>query len=1218
MSRVICTALALLGLTLFAGGPIDRAADGTPSRHDISKPLVYNLDPGELNATFSHAQVKSWVQAEFNDWQNIPGTSLTITEGEEFGEDITSLDQLNNALNAGQNPVGFDETGSIYEDFGLEGSGVLAFAATVPAEPQNGTYFGMFAVIGGQATTNASEDALRSTILHEIGHALGLGHSVVGGALFEAVNEYHEFGTVPAAAVETMYFRETFSSTHELKQDDISGYLELYGTTAQGNAQSGAISGTIYMADGGEPADGVNVIVHDRSGGRDTVFVNSASTISWGNNVGRYQILGLPPGEYSVEVYDIGRSAGGRYSQPIRTNFDHFLDPDNTFLGDFPGVAEFYNTGESHRPELDDPDAFTTVTVTAGATQDGIDILFNRDANVKGTVMTKTYHVPEVQTSGDASTYVGIVNPGSSQVQVEITGFGADGAEIVPDQYLVKIPALGKLDLDVATWFGAEAGNVAWIQVGGPSKLYVYGELQTPETRGAWWSNDGLSQQVIMPHVAKDTGSFETTISSVNGKDEVRATNLVSQPGDVSLVLNGHENPFGQASTDLLSLFGDLNGVEWARLQSDEAVTASMEYFVGPPETRSQMAALGLTNESGTLLRFLHIANNLTLYWTGLVYINTSEVSVTATETYYNSAGAVVNTVNQELTPGQKIVRVLRAGFDPEVFGINPESTWMEVSIPEESGGQLVGYELFSTPDPTLHDIFTGLQGNYAKGRIIDYPHFQTGSEGYTAIVATNVGGTSAHLTVELFSNDGTLIASKQTDEIGPKSKLAIVVNAGYFGLSSVAEGAWIRATASGSNWAGFTLWGDSAVEPEVPKHLSGINAALSGDAPEPTGPARQLIDETSELHNSYASAQVLSPTDGIWNINVVGKISQSDPNDQIVNAPYFDGIEDVYTFTLSEPTTLLIAANPNNPLVDLDLIVVNNEMANGDFYPDDYPFNLNLDYSATFSGLESVARVFQPGTYYILVTHYAGDLFEGSYDYGLLLTAHPLLLETFDDETSLDGWVYLLGGSDTDDFTSWGFSDQLRDTKYGPSLLNFGPEEGGLEDTVAQSPSIYVPGTGTTVYDFDYGGIGTEFTNNDNMGSGVFTEENQLVSTGPSWVYGTEFPVDMVSSGGFDITMYRWRSWTTIYQDDDEGYIVDYTFAENHLMQNLSIGLWGRAEKLDWAVDNLRVYNMVTTMDESKRKAPGRLARPVKKSKKLHKGKVRKAPSPVEIKRTK
>ena len=425
------------------------------------------------------------------------------------------------------------------------------------------------------------------------------------------------------------------------------------------------------------------------------------------------------------------------------------------------------------------------------------------------------------------------------------------------------------------------------------------------------------------------------------------------------------------------------------------------------------------------------------------------------------------------------------------------------------------------------------------------------------------------------------------------------MVDAAFFGVDSVAGGAWLKATSDASAWAGFELWGDFAQNGQAPQFLSGINAAFSGS--NNTGgsgaPPRTIIQETDAVHNNWDTAQELTAINGGWNHNVVGDIEQDGGTGPVFNfPPYSDAIEDIYTFTLTEATPLLIAANADNPAVDIDLIVVKDVSTRTDFYPDRQEYLDDIDWSAAGGGLESVAHVFQPGTYYILVTHYEGDVYAGG-DYGLLVTSYPLMLNTFDTADSLDDFSFLGGATDSDGFHSWVWTDILSDYKYGPAIVQVGPEIGMIESSLALSPFIDVPATGLTVFDFDFAAVGNQIGDGDGMLVGI-SDTLFNVTTTEGVTYSILAQPNTVDVNGTNVAIYDFFNWASSFSENGT-FQTNYTFNPTQAGERLSVGFFGVTSAESWIVDNARTYNMQTTANPAKAKKAGRLVVPRRGAKK-------------------
>ncbi|MDE3199198.1 MAG: matrixin family metalloprotease, partial [Acidobacteriota bacterium] len=166
------------------------------------------------------------------------------------------------------------------------------------------------------------------TVVHEIGHALGLQHTFTSSTMSQATT------------------RATTLS-HPLDTDDIAGIAVLYPTSSF--SQTGAISGRITS--GGNPLHLTSVVALPVRPGWGAI---SAMT----NPDGTYQIQGVPPGQYFV--------------------YAHTLPPDANILGpwnpDGSVVPASGPTSALFYPGTTDPTAASPVAVQAGKIQSGVDI----------------------------------------------------------------------------------------------------------------------------------------------------------------------------------------------------------------------------------------------------------------------------------------------------------------------------------------------------------------------------------------------------------------------------------------------------------------------------------------------------------------------------------------------------------------------------------------------------------------------------------------------------------------------------------------------------------------------------------------------------------------------------------------------------------------------------------------------------------------------------
>ncbi len=433
------------------------------------------------------------------------------------------------------------------------------------------------------------------------------------------------------------------------------------------------------------------------------------------------------------------------------------------------------------------------------------------------STLPNRYHLADIRSEGEDGTWVGLVNAGDAAADVEIFAFAADGSPLGQSQALTGLNAKAGRWLAADSLFPGNAEQIAWLQVGASQVLSVFAETRSGEARAAYLATEARAQ-VYLPHVAKDLVNFETVLKVVNGGASAAAASFTGFPDELSADLVETDTAYGFSARPVTDYLGtDLaDGPDlWARLNAGGDQIAAMEYFTRLPN-RAQQAALGLTNESGQTLNFLHVATDTGQFWTGMLYINVGTNVTTALETYYDAGGQVLRTSERLLAPNAKATLY----FDFANQDIVPAGTaWVQVN----AGEPLIGYELFGVPSISNHDYFTGLQGNYAGGRRWVYPYFNSTASAFTGLVAVNLGEVAAGVTFNAYDQEGNLLESQTLSDIGAKTKFVTTLAGLFQNEATLTRGAWVEAVADGSEWAGFQLWGDQGSERR--RFLSGITA---------------------------------------------------------------------------------------------------------------------------------------------------------------------------------------------------------------------------------------------------------------------------------------------------------------------------------------------------------------------------------------------------------
>ena len=323
------------------GGLQDQKVGGSnwPLVYTLNKDGVPNITDGsDLNA----------VRASFTTWAAISTATIRFTEAA-----TTTTNKYANA-NDGVNLVSFED-----DQFPFS-YGVLAVAAkTLKVDPttQAAQIIDADIVVNpefvndikynlgvGYNNKNAGYFDIQSVITHEIGHIIGLLHSgVVSSTMFFTLGK--------GITVRT------------LEQDDKSWASYSYpGTTY--NSTYGSISGNITYGYGGQPVAGALVYAINTAT-KDSVHAYSDAS-------GNYLVPGLIPGSYYIYIEPLDGNVNGYNLRP--GNISAYIYA-NTVYTDYPG--EFYSGSSESSKET--TDIKTTVSVSAGATTKGINLITNQD-----------------------------------------------------------------------------------------------------------------------------------------------------------------------------------------------------------------------------------------------------------------------------------------------------------------------------------------------------------------------------------------------------------------------------------------------------------------------------------------------------------------------------------------------------------------------------------------------------------------------------------------------------------------------------------------------------------------------------------------------------------------------------------------------------------------------------------------------------------------------
>ncbi len=342
----------------------------------------YNPDRGTLGA-LSNASAMGRLSAAADVWNDVATADVSLSAGPQLSMDVTTANYVAvlSSCDDGLSPVVFDTDGKITDDLFGDGASehIIGFAAPacgtyVPPELTEG-----YSVLNGKfldgvdspANPELTPEQFDAVLIHELGHYLNLDHSQVGLSV--------AFDGDPSndAAIATMFpilvDGEAMTSLH---LDDVTSISSLYPAVSF-DADTATIAGTVFIADGVTPFQGANVVA--RAVGDPLVtavsqvsgayyFPSNAGGPADASSRGRYELKGLPPGSYTVEIEPVYAGFTGGSS----------VGPLDTPAG-LPGAPEFWNgADEAASNPPDDPAVAQALVVVAGSVIDDIDFIANQ------------------------------------------------------------------------------------------------------------------------------------------------------------------------------------------------------------------------------------------------------------------------------------------------------------------------------------------------------------------------------------------------------------------------------------------------------------------------------------------------------------------------------------------------------------------------------------------------------------------------------------------------------------------------------------------------------------------------------------------------------------------------------------------------------------------------------------------------------------------------
>ncbi|MFQ5844144.1 MAG: hypothetical protein ACE5JG_04070, partial [Planctomycetota bacterium] len=356
------------------------------------RPLTLRVD---TEAVPGVADPRAVAQALMNTWNAIPEAQAV------FGSALAGApyNGANVGITFGRFPVGgdgiheiaWDADGSIMSFFGATPSTLGLTIKSVILS--SGRIEDVLVVINTRSSAltpppgsgATAEQLLRSTLLHELGHATGIAHTPVG--MTNTTSQSFGLERAQPSEMPTMYAFRIPNFPQEgitLEQDDLAALIQIYPAGLGGR---GSISGSVRGLSG---AGANEIAVRAVSGsGSNDVHVGVLTNAD-GTDQGAFVIPHVPPGGYRVLI----ETVNGRSSIDASVL-------DNNGLGSAPfgpAVDEYWEPGDTYDPAADVTTSFATVQVRAGRDTGSIDFVLNAEPIAGGQALARAFASTDART----------------------------------------------------------------------------------------------------------------------------------------------------------------------------------------------------------------------------------------------------------------------------------------------------------------------------------------------------------------------------------------------------------------------------------------------------------------------------------------------------------------------------------------------------------------------------------------------------------------------------------------------------------------------------------------------------------------------------------------------------------------------------------------------------------------------------------------------------
>ncbi len=369
------------------------------------------------------------------------------------------------------------------------------------------------------------------------------------------------------------------------------------------------------------------------------------------------------------------------------------------------------------------------------------------------------------------NSYIGLINTSNKQENITLQYIAKEGALVLKEKTITIEPyqkyyeKVNSDEIDTDFWIMATSNNKF------EGFLYI---ISTDKNESAMVKGlHNLKDKIFVPHIAPETDYWDSYSAIVNCENQQVNLSVETHEGQ-TITLSTPDKPFTMNYLEWYRDFYNQSGItpqkNWLTINSDYPSLSAYQFF--KRKDIKQLSGLTLDFEPSSTLYFPHIHVEGNYWWTGIVFVNTSDNETEATVFGYDKDGNLLDSFSITLEPYKKTVCLAQDLWQNNGRQFPQNTAWIKI---QSSNTALIGYQLFGTLPDEGARLLSGINSITTPSNTILFPHIQSGEDFWTGIALINSGQTGGTITLTAYDINGNQLQTVDLNINQREKKLFLV-----------------------------------------------------------------------------------------------------------------------------------------------------------------------------------------------------------------------------------------------------------------------------------------------------------------------------------------------------------------------------------------------------------------------------------------------------------